>query len=146
MIGMGRRVYSECDGERFAVLLTAAVHRIKWLEGKPVAVIHDELGYALGKQGGAMIEHWRKGHLPARRGDVERLAGLLMQRGRLDRAWGCELLAAAGIGHVEAGVEGDSEGRLAVLEARVAVLEEMRASGVEAQACGAAGRWCERGC
>ncbi len=122
MIGMGRRVYSECDGERFAVLLTAAVHRIKWLEGKPVAVIHDELGYALGKRGGAMIEHWRKGHLPARRGDVERLAGLLMARGGFDRAWGCELLAAAGIG-VDGGVQADIAGRLAAVERRVAAVE-----------------------
>lgn len=128
MIGMGRRVYSECDGERFAVLLTAAVHRIKWLEGKPVAVIHDELGYALGKQGGAMIEHWRKGHLPARRGDVERLAGLLMARGGLDRAWGCELLAAAGLRQaqapgVDSGVQADIAGRLAAVERRVAAVE-----------------------
>ncbi len=110
------------------MLLTAAVHRIKWLEGKPVAVIHDELGYALGKQGGAMIEHWRKGHLPARRGDVERLAGLLMQRGRLDRAWGCELLAAAGLRQaqapgVDSGVQADIAGRLAAVERRVAAVE-----------------------
>ena len=69
------------DGERFAVLLTAAVHRIKWLEGKPVAVIHDELGYALGKQGGAMIEHWRKGHVPVRLSDMEMLAQVLVARG-----------------------------------------------------------------
>lgn len=122
MIGMGRQVYSECDGERFAALLTAAVHRIKWLEGKPVAVIHDELGYALGKRGGAMIEHWRKGHIPARRGDVERLAGLLMQRGRLDRAWLQDLLAAAGIG-VDSGVQADIAGRLAAVERRVAAVE-----------------------
>ncbi|MCB0050735.1 MAG: hypothetical protein KDE24_14470, partial [Caldilinea sp.] len=75
------------DPPGFAALLTAAIQQIKRREGKPVRVIQDELGYALGKAGGSMVEFWRKGNLPARHADVELLARLLVRRGRLDRAW-----------------------------------------------------------
>ena len=61
------------DPTRFADLLTAAIQQIKRREGKPVRVIQDELGYALGKAGGSMVEFWRKGNLPARHADLELL-------------------------------------------------------------------------
>ena len=86
------------DPTRFAELLTAAIQQIKRREGKPVRVIQDELGYALGKAGGSMIEHWRKGNLPARHADLETLARLLVRRGRLERAWAEAFLATAGFG------------------------------------------------
>ena len=83
---------------RFGNLLSAAIHAIKRREGKPIAVIQDELGYALGKQGGSMVEHWRKGTPPAKRQDLEALARLLVARGQMDRVWLEDLLAAADYG------------------------------------------------
>jgi tetratricopeptide (TPR) repeat protein len=73
--------------ERFAMLLTDAIHRIKRVENKPITVIQDELGYALGRDGGSAIEYWRKGNLPPGRRDIEDLAQLLIKRGQLERAW-----------------------------------------------------------
>ena len=86
------------DPPGFAALLTAAIQQIKRREGKPVRVIQDELGYALGKAGGSMVEFWRKGNLPARHADVELLARLLVRRGRLDRAWLEVFLTTSGYG------------------------------------------------
>ena len=83
---------------RFADLLSAAIHATKRREGKPIAVIQDELGYAIGKQGGSMVEFWRKGNLPGRRQDLEALARLLVVRGKMDRAWLRDLLDAADYG------------------------------------------------
>lgn len=42
--------------------------------------MQDELGYALGKEGGASIEHWRKGHTPSKLSDLENLAQELVRR------------------------------------------------------------------
>lgn len=92
------------DPTRFAALLTAAIHQIKRREGKPVRVIQDELGYALGKAGGSLVEFWRKGNLPARQQDLEALARLLVQRSALGRSWLEDLLAAAGYGVGTAGL------------------------------------------
>jgi len=75
--------------EKFAQLLTQAVHRIRVHESrtirKTVGIVQDELGYALGREGGSCIEYWRKGYIPATMGDVERLARELVSRGGLDQ-------------------------------------------------------------
>jgi hypothetical protein len=80
---------------QFADLLSEAVHRIRLCEyNKPISVIHDELGYALGRQGGTAIAYWRKGHVP-KPADLEKLARELIRRSDLDRAWLQRFLQAA---------------------------------------------------
>jgi predicted ATPase len=73
--------------EKFAQLLTEGIQRIRIHEGKSIRVIQDELGYLLGREGGAAVEHWRKGHLPPHLADVEQLARAIVTRGVLDQAW-----------------------------------------------------------
>ena len=88
-------------GELFAQLLTEGIYRIRLKEAKTVSAIQDELGYALGRNGGSVIERWRKGHLPPQLDDVESLARLLVERGDLDRAWLLRFLQSAGYPHPE---------------------------------------------
>ena len=73
--------------EKFARFLTEGVHRIRLREAKTIQVVQDELGYALGREGESAIEYWRKGHLPPKLGDIEKLARLIVTRGRLERDW-----------------------------------------------------------
>lgn len=81
--------------ERFADLLTYAVRRIAVEQGKSIAIVQDELGYALGKKGaGSAIEHWRKGNVPAF-ADAQRLACECVRRGKLPRTWLEEYLDSA---------------------------------------------------
>lgn len=84
--------------ERFATLLTKAIHQIKRIESKPIAVIQDELGYDLGREGGSIVEYWRKGKLPTGRRDIEGLAQQLVKRGHLERDWLEAFLASADYG------------------------------------------------
>lgn len=67
----------------FAKLLTKAIYRIAAEESKRIRVIHDELGYALGREetAGSAIEYWRKGYIPTKPTDIERLAHELLRRG-----------------------------------------------------------------
>jgi predicted ATPase len=81
---------------QFARLLTDALYRIRLRESRPIGVIQDELGYALGRQGGSAIEYWRKGNVPRDASDVEQLARLLLRRAALDEAWLTGLLSSAG--------------------------------------------------
>ena len=64
--------------EKFARLLTEAVHKIRIHESKTIKktirIVQDELGYALGREGGSCIEYWRKGHIPVGIDSVEKLA------------------------------------------------------------------------
>jgi hypothetical protein len=74
--------------QKFGQLLTEAVHRIRMRESnKLVSVVQDELGYALGKEGGSAIEYWRAGHIPAKPSDVELLAREIVRRSDVDRRW-----------------------------------------------------------
>jgi tetratricopeptide (TPR) repeat protein len=82
--------------QRFAELLTEAIRRIHAREGKAIRAIQDELGYLLGREGGAAVEHWRKGRIVPPLPDVERLARALVQRGLLDQAWLEAFLRSAG--------------------------------------------------
>ncbi|CAG0932486.1 hypothetical protein TFLX_02615 [Thermoflexales bacterium] len=81
---------------RFAQLLTEGVYHIRHRESKRIQVVQDELGYALGRAGGSVIEYWRKGHLPATHQDIEGLARELMRRGGFDETWLTQFLASAG--------------------------------------------------
>ena len=88
---------------RFAQLLTAAIYKIRIAESKTikktVALVQDEVGYALGRDGGSAIEYWRKGYIPAKLEDVESLARILVRRGGLDRAELVQFLTSAGHPH-----------------------------------------------
>lgn len=54
------------------------------------------MGYSLGKKGGASIEHWRKGHIPPKLSDIERLAREIVKRAQVERTWLEEFLGSAG--------------------------------------------------
>src|SRR5512143_3628121 len=106
-VGATLRLYSEsprgrfrsamaASPHRFAQLLTESVYHIRRRESKRIQVVQDELGYALGRAGGSVIEYWRKGHLPATHQDIEGLACELMRRGGFDDAWLTQFLASAG--------------------------------------------------
>lgn len=82
--------------ERFAQLLTEGIHRIRIEERKSIRVIQDDLGYGLGREGGSVIEHWRKGRLPPHLSDVEQLARAIVTRGLLDQLWLDAFLRSAG--------------------------------------------------
>lgn len=74
--------------QKFAQLLTEAVHNIRVAEAqtlkKTVRMVQDELGYALGRQGGSSIEYWRKGNVPATVDDLENLTRELVKRNGLN--------------------------------------------------------------
>lgn len=70
----------------FGQLLTEAVKTIHVREGKRILVIHDELGYSIGKEGGAMLYKWREGHIPSHL-DLEKLAEQIIKRTDFDRTW-----------------------------------------------------------
>lgn len=73
--------------ERFAELLTEAIHTIKRRQARPVSVIQDDLMYALGRETGNPVEYWRKGHIPASQTEFVQLVRELMARANLSREW-----------------------------------------------------------
>lgn len=75
------------EEERFAALLTEAVHKTKRQQSKPISVIQDELTYAIGREGGNPIEYWRKGNIPKDQQEFAVLTRELVKRGNLDREW-----------------------------------------------------------
>lgn len=81
--------------EKFAQLLTEGVHRVRIGESKAIQIVQDELGYALGREGGSAIEYWRKGHIP-RLHEVELLGREIVRRGQLERSWLEKFLQSAG--------------------------------------------------
>lgn len=76
--------------ETFARLLTEALYNIRIQESKTVkktlGIVQDELGYALGRDGGSSVEYWRKGHIPASLDDIDSLARELVKRDGLNQA------------------------------------------------------------
>ena len=90
------------DREEFRKLLAEAIHRIRACEAnKPISVVHDELGHALGKAGaGTAIAYWRKGKLPQVH-DLAQLAREIIKRADLDRAWLRRFLATADYPYAE---------------------------------------------
>lgn len=81
---------------RFAELLTQGIWRARAVENKSIQIIQDELGYALGREGGSAIEYWRKGHVPQDWRQSETLARELVKRARLDGEWVQLFLESAG--------------------------------------------------
>lgn len=67
---------------QFKDALSRAIHRVKIRENnKQIEIIHDEIGYALGrKSGGSIIAYWRKGNIP-NLAELEALAQILLGRG-----------------------------------------------------------------
>ncbi len=82
-------------GYRFAILLTEAVKEIKQQEKKAIGVIQDEIGQAIGRDGGSTIDYWRRGHIPRKKSDIEKLARYLLARTQFNRHWLEEFLEAA---------------------------------------------------
>lgn len=66
---------------RFSELLQRAIHRIAFLENKTRQAVFDEIGYALGRQGGSAVQYWvYHQRIPARLEDVENLARVIARR------------------------------------------------------------------
>lgn len=64
-----------------ADLLFRAIDRIAYLDNKTKQIVYDELGYALGRQGGSAIQYWVYHHrAPSRLEDVENLARIIARR------------------------------------------------------------------
>ena len=85
---------------KFGQLLTEAIYNIRAHEAKrtkkTLGLIQDELGFALGRDGGSSIEYWRKGNIPAAVADVEQLAREVVKRRGLDRSRLKQFLDSAG--------------------------------------------------
>lgn len=61
--------------------LLRAINRIAFLENKNKQIVYDELGYALGRQGGSAIQYWvYHKRIPARLEDLEALARAIARR------------------------------------------------------------------
>lgn len=82
--------------DKFAQLLTEAIYRIRVKESKTIGAVQDELGYAIGKQGGASIEYWRKGNVPSKQKDIQRLAEEIFRRSDLNVTWLNDFLFCSG--------------------------------------------------
>ncbi len=66
---------------RASDLLLRAIDRIAYLENKTKQVVYDELGYALGRQGGSAIQYWiYHRRAPSKLEDVENLARIIARR------------------------------------------------------------------
>ncbi len=84
--------------EQFSGLLVKGIHAIKSKEHKSIRIIQDEIGYALERTGGSMVEHWckPKGSIPQSITDIENLAKIIIERSGLDRQWLLAFLVSAG--------------------------------------------------
>ena len=83
---------------QFAELLQTGITAIADRTSKPKGVIRDELGYAIGRKGGSAIEYWAygDGRIPRQQSEVEALARILVDVGKLDRSWLAAFLKSAG--------------------------------------------------
>ena len=60
---------------KLSEILLQAVNRIAFLEKKTKQIVYDELGYAIGRQGGSAVQYWvYHKKIPARLDDIENLA------------------------------------------------------------------------
>ncbi|MFT5194697.1 MAG: putative ATPase [Cellvibrionaceae bacterium] len=84
------------SADRFAQLLTEAIYQIRLREHKNISIVQDEVGYAIGRDGGSPIEYWRKGHIPKEREEIEAIAKVMIERGDVDEEWLFDFLDAAG--------------------------------------------------
>ncbi len=74
-------------GKRFGDLLNEAINKLKKETRKLISAIQDELGYAIGREGGTAIEYWRKGHVPSNHADVAALAREIVNRITVTSEW-----------------------------------------------------------
>jgi len=81
--------------QQFARLLTEGVHRIRLRTFKTTQIVQEELGRALGRNGGSAVEYWRKGHRPPKLSDIEMLAKEFVSQGRVEREWLVQFLQSA---------------------------------------------------
>lgn len=81
---------------RFKEVLEQAIYQIRTVSGRQIGAIEDELGYALDRNGADFIRYLRKGNIPAKLEDVERLAQELVNGRGLDEAACQSFLASAG--------------------------------------------------
>ncbi|MFK7802119.1 MAG: tetratricopeptide repeat protein [Anaerolineae bacterium] len=84
------------SADRFAQLLTEAIYQIRLREHKNISIVQDEVGYAIGRDGGSPIEYWRKGHIPKERSEIEALVKVMTERSDVDEEWLADFLDAAG--------------------------------------------------
>ncbi|MCB0336626.1 MAG: TIR domain-containing protein, partial [Bdellovibrionales bacterium] len=84
------------DPEQFANLLRTGLWAVKRQTGKRIRDIQDEIGYALGRNGGSWIEWLRKGNLPPTLRDSEQIAQLIIDESDLGEEWCRELLISSG--------------------------------------------------
>jgi hypothetical protein len=88
--------------KKFGKLLKMAVRKVALLENKNISVVQDELGFALGRDtGGASIQFWERGNVPAQADDVIKLKQELLQQGGLTAAEGVQFSACAGLSELE---------------------------------------------
>lgn len=72
--------------EKFGSALKIAVRKIALFKNKNIALVQDELGFALGREsGGASIQFWERGNIPARERDIETLKQELLKQDGLTR-------------------------------------------------------------
>ena len=82
---------------KFGRLLKTAVRRIALQENKNIAVVQDELGYALAREsGGTAIQFWERGNIPAKKQDVDGLKKELVKLNGLTQAEAISFAAYAG--------------------------------------------------
>lgn len=66
---------------RAADILMRAIDRIAFIDKKTKQVIYDELGFALGRQGGSAVQYWIYHHrTPSRLEDLENLTRIIARR------------------------------------------------------------------
>ena len=76
--------------------------KIALQENKNVAVVQDELGYNLDRDsGGAAIQYWERGNIPAKKQDVEKLKQRLLGLGGLTQEEAVLFVAYAGYQELE---------------------------------------------
>lgn len=62
------------DGDRFSILLQKAISRIAHRKSKRKQIVYDELGYAIGREGGSPLQYWAYHRaVPANLNDLEEL-------------------------------------------------------------------------
>ena len=71
---------------QFKQLLSRAVRTIALQENKTIQLVHDELGYELGRQSGSCIDYWRRGNCPADPDDSLKLAKAIARRQGLEKS------------------------------------------------------------
>ena len=85
------------DPKKFGQLLKMAIRKVALLSDKNISLVQDELGYLLGREtGGAAIQFWERGHIPAKEDDVEALRQAFLKQNGLSQGEATQFLYYAG--------------------------------------------------